>query len=477
MYCFPNFFFLSWGQTAIIAGGRGDNVLFSGNQGALVDSLIVYSQTLPFLPPEILMIQVNYNCFKTEKVYASMGDKKTSLIPVDRISELETETIRSQSHVARLEVELGRVLQQRDHLEDQLRRLGGGGLRKAGQEEGGEVGGGGGGIIHSVHILTGGENTKNSQSQNIVNRGGGGGGGSTNSYYHNQQQQHNYHNHHPTRLLSQSETNLAAAAAAVDGAINIEIRHNNNGGGSNSNGGGLENLSRSSGDLINSRFGGYALPTALKSGASVSVVNLPAAINNNSAGSSTEELYYGGESVGGGVFSRFGGSGAVAGSRYNNFLYPDRPRFFPQQSSHNNSTSRLAGFVSNNGRSTEGGGGQLQHLLSQERLIHNRSRSVENLFDQQAAASGGGLRYSAAASSEISLQPRPANYYGDPPATAATGIGLRSALSAVAVGSAGAAGGRSGHHHQQQQRMKATQSEQLLTKIGKLEKVGALFSF
>jgi hypothetical protein len=374
------------------------------------------------------------------------------LFSVDRISELETETIRSQAQVARLEQELGRVLQHRDHLEDQLRRLGG--ARKAGQEENGGGDIGGGGIIHSVHILTGGENTKNSQSQNFNPRGlGGSSGGVSNSYFHHQQQQqHHPYQHHPARLLSQSETNLATAAAGVDGAINIEIRHNN--GSSN----GDNNLSRSSGDLLGNRLGGGM--AASKAGG-VSVVNLPAVVNN-SAGSSAEELYYGGDSAGGGgsgnIFSRFGGgsNGATGGnSRYNNYLYPDRPRFFPQQLQHNNN-GRLAAFNSIAGGRSTAVGGKLQQLLSQERLLHNRSRSVENLLFDQQAAGGGGLRYAATASSEISLQPRPA-YYGET---------MRSAASATAVGGGG--NGRSQHY---QQRMKATQSEQFLTKIGKLEKV------
>jgi hypothetical protein len=385
---------------------------------------------------------------------------------VDRISELETETIRSQAQVVRLEQELGRVLQQRDHLEDQLRRLGG--LRKAGQEDnaGGDVGGGG--IIHSVHILTGGENTKNSQSQNFGHpRGmmGGNSSGVNNSYFHHQpqqQQQHTYQ-HHPARLLSQSETNLAtAAAAAADGAINIEIRHNN-GGNSNAD----NHLSRSSGDLLSNRLGGGV--AASKSGG-VSVVNLPAVVNN-SAGSSAEELYYGGDSAGGNnAFSRFGGGGssaAAAGAgRYNNYLYPDRPRFFPQQLQHN-STGRLAAFNSIIGGRSPAVGGKLQQLLSQERQLHNRSRSVENLLFDQQTAGGVGLRYAATASSEISLQPRPAAaYYGET---------MRSAASATAVGGGGgSSNGRSQHY---QQRMKATQSEQFLTKIGKLEKVRRQFLY
>jgi hypothetical protein len=271
--------------------------------------------------------------------------------------------------------------------------------------------------------------------------------------------------------LSQSETNLAAAAVA-EGAINIEIRHNNNQASVNSNvnnSNNVENLSRSSGDLIGGRLGGGVLKNG-GSGGSVSVVNLPAVVNNNSSNSSAEELYHGynnnnnngGESSNP-LFPRFGAGGGSNNSRYNNFLYPaDRNArgFFPHQATTaaHNSTSNLTGF----GRA---GGGQLHHLLSQERLFHNRSRSVENLFDQQGTL----LLRHAATASDISLQPRPSagSYYGEPLVAGP----LRSAASAVAVG-----GGRVHQYQQQQQRMKATQSEQLLTKIGKLEKVNRSYS-
>jgi hypothetical protein len=231
-------------------------------------------------------------------------------------------------------------------------------------------------------------------------------------------------------------------------------------------------MSRSNGDLINSRFGGGVLGSAasgpLRNGGSVSVVNLPATVNSPS--SSAEELYngYGGESAGSvpTVFPRFGGIGPVASAhnRYN-FLYPERPRFFPQATTQSSNSNARSGA----------GGGQLQQLLSQERLFQNRSRSVENLFDHQqaAAAHTAGLRHYAA-TSDISLQTPPrttAAYYGDPMAATAP---LRSASSAVAVGNVTTATGNgvSGRGpYYQQQRMKATQSEQFLTKIGKQEKV------
>ncbi len=369
--------------------------------------------------------------------------------------------------MARLEQELSRVLQQRDALDDQLRRIGGGGGRKVGNQADETAATG---IIHSVHILTGGENTnKSSQQNNIINSNSRGGGGSSNSYYHPGNYQQQQHPYHPARLLSQSETNLAAAAVA-EGAINIEIRHNNsqanvnNSNVNNSSNNNVENLSRSSGDLISGRLGGGVLKNG-GGGGSVSVVNLPAVVNNNSSNSSAEELYHGynnnnnnngGESSNP-LFPRFGGGGSSNNSRYNNFLYPDRNSrgFFPHQATaatHNTSSS------SNSNLTAFGRGGQLHHLLSQERLFHNRSRSVENLFDQQ-----GTLLRHAATASDISLQPRPSagSYYGEPLVAGP----LRSAASAVAVG-----GGRV-HQQQQQQRMKATQSEQLLTKIGKLEKV------
>ena len=122
---------------------------------------------------------------------------------VDRISELESETLQSHRKVSKLEAEIARVNQQKEVLEDQLKTavnikseldskihdmhsqyVKGGGSKKEG------------GIIHSVQILTGGQQqVAQGPTERLVDR----------------------------RLLSQSETNLRRLGEG-HGSINIEIR-------------------------------------------------------------------------------------------------------------------------------------------------------------------------------------------------------------------------------------------------------------
>ena len=118
---------------------------------------------------------------------------------VDRISELESETLQSHRKVSKLEDEIAKVNQQKEVLEDQLKTAvnikseldskihdmhsqyvkGGGGKKESG-------------IIHSVQILTGGGQQGGDR---LLDR----------------------------RLLSQSETNLRRVGDG-NGSINIEIR-------------------------------------------------------------------------------------------------------------------------------------------------------------------------------------------------------------------------------------------------------------
>ena len=174
---------------------------------------------------------------------------------VDRISELESETLQSHRKVSKLEAEIAKVTQQKETLEDQLKPavtikseldskihdmhsqyVKGG----AGKKEGG--------IIHSVQILTGGS------------QGQGGAG--------------------ERRLLSQSESNLRRLGEG-SGSINIEIRQQGSSG--------LEG-SRSSEHLLfrPERQQGRKLSPM---GHSRSVVNLPLAEADPSARSGGSKFF------------------------------------------------------------------------------------------------------------------------------------------------------------------------------------------
>eukprot|EP00092_Neocalanus_flemingeri_P106006 GFUD01135959.1.p1 GENE.GFUD01135959.1~~GFUD01135959.1.p1 ORF type:complete len:966 (-),score=163.01 GFUD01135959.1:94-2991(-) len=309
---------------------------------------------------------------------------------VDRISELETETMRSHTKVSKLESEISRISRQKELLEDQLRTavnikseldnkihdmhsqyVKGGTAGSAKKDP--NVSTGPGGIIHSVQILTGGAHTNNSlhSSDYSIPRTRG-------------------------DVLSQSETNLRRIGDG-SGSINIEIRQP-----------GIDALSKSSEHLL---YGGRGVnrPSKVPMSHSVSVVNLRASTDHLNQGRSGDGL------------------NALLRQRTNSFGASTGVGLKPNKSllhSENNSRffqNRISGPPNANKISP-----QLNRVLSNEKLSP-KSRSVENLYDQRLAIKPS--------NSEISLQPRA--LYLDPPHS----------------------------------RLKSTQSEQVLTKIGRLEKV------
>jgi len=310
---------------------------------------------------------------------------------VDRISELETETMRSHTKVSKLESEISRISRQKELLEDQLRTavnikseldskihdmhsqyVKGGNANSAKKDPNGPNGPGG--IIHSVQILTGGAHTNNSLHSSDY------------SYPRTRGDD---------RKLSQSETNLRRIGDG-SGSINIEIRQP-----------GTDALSKSSEHLL---YGGRGLsrPSKVPTSPSVSVVNLRASSDQLNQGRSVDGLNA--------LLRRrtdsFGTQSGVV-LRPNKSLFPseNNSRFF----------QKISGPPNANKISP-----QLNRVLSNEKLSP-KSRSFENLYDQRTPIKPS--------NSEISLQPRA--LYLDTPHS----------------------------------RLKSTQSEQVLTKIGRLEKV------
>ena len=310
---------------------------------------------------------------------------------VDRISELETETMRSHTKVSKLESEISRISRQKELLEDQLRTavsikseldnkihdmhsqyVKGGNAGSAKKDPNGSTGPGG--IIHSVQILTGGAHTNNS--------------------LHSSDYSYPRNSGDARKPLSQSETNLRRIGDG-SGSINIEIRQP-----------GIDALSKSSEHLLHGGRGGNR-PSKVPMTHSVSVVNLRANSDKLDQGRSSEGL----NAL---LRQRTNSFGASSVLRPNKSLLhsENNSRFFQ---------NRISGPPNANKISP-----QLNRVLSNEKLSP-KSRSVENLYDQRLALK--------ASNPEISLQPRA--LYLDPPHS----------------------------------RLKSTQSEQVLTKIGRLEKV------
>ena len=312
---------------------------------------------------------------------------------VDRISELETETMRSHTKVSKLESEISRISRQKELLEDQLRTavnikseldnkihdmhsqyVKGGNASSAKKDPNGSTGPGG--IIHSVQILTGGAHTNNS--------------------LHSSDYSYPRTSGDARKVLSQSETNLRRIGDG-SGSINIEIRQPE-----------IDALSKSSEHLL---YGvrGVNRPSKVPMSHSVSVVNLRASSDQLNQGRSVDGL------------------NALLRQRTNSFGPSSGVMLRPNKSllhSENNSRffqNRISGPPNANKISP-----QLNRVLSNEKLSP-KSRSVENLYDTRLAIKPS--------NSEISLQPRA--LYLDPPHS----------------------------------RLKSTQSEQVLTKIGRLEKV------
>eukprot|EP00090_Calanus_glacialis_P000862 TRINITY_DN10610_c0_g1_i2.p1 TRINITY_DN10610_c0_g1~~TRINITY_DN10610_c0_g1_i2.p1 ORF type:complete len:989 (-),score=168.99 TRINITY_DN10610_c0_g1_i2:2508-5474(-) len=307
---------------------------------------------------------------------------------VDRISELETETMRSHTKVSKLESEISRISRQKELLEDQLRTavnikseldnkihdmhsqyVKGGNAGSAKKDPNGP-----GGIIHSVQILTGGAHTNNS--------------------LHSSDYSYPRTRGDDRKVLSQSETNLRRIGDG-SGSINIEIRQP-----------GTDVLSKSSEHLL---YGGRGLnrPSKVPMSPSVSVVNLRASSDQLNQGRSVDGL----NALLRQRTNSFGTSSGVVLRPNKSLLNSENSRFF----------QKISGPPNANKISP-----QLNRVLSNEKLSP-KSRSFENLYDQRSAIKPS--------NSEISLQPRA--LYLDPPHT----------------------------------RLKSTQSEQVLTKIGRLEKV------